>query len=104
MPLYLLSPDSQHIHPDSVRFYQNSLEDAIHYQRLDGHKVEIVLNHFLAASGDVPPEPTLTLASFRQRKNPNMNPSEQIELSMEEARLLRDFLNREDITAWLNAD
>lgn len=83
-------------------YRSTSFEDAITYDRIDGQSVEMVLSHLPNVSGDYPPTPTLTLASFRSSNNPKMKPHQHLELSMEEARLLRDLLNRPEVTEWLN--
>lgn len=64
-------------------------------------RVEMMVPHLEPLS---PPALTLSLAVFRLKKNPNLNPSQLIEFSMEEARLLRDLLNRPEMVVYLEQE
>lgn len=80
-----------------VTFHDNSFETGLVIQG-QNWRTELVLVHLV---GRVP---ELHLAVFRLKHNPNCNPSWQIELPLREARLLRDLLNRPEITHYLEQD
>lgn len=86
-----------------IRYHQASFEDALIYDRRDGKRVEMALTHIPNVSGDAVRGPILQLATRKIRKG-NNTPNEYIGLSMEEARLLRDFLSRPEVSAWLDEE
>lgn len=89
---------------DSIRYRQNSFEHSLSYDRHDGKRVEMALTHLPNISGDFTRAPMLHLVARKIRKNPHNGFNESISLSMEEARLLKDFLNRPEVTAWLEEE
>lgn len=103
MTLQILSPsgDPQIVAPPIYR--SNSFEHCLSYQRIDDMHVQMVITHVPETDGK-PTEPMLNIASYRTVRNPNMVPHRMIELSMEEARLLRDFLNRDEVSAYLEGE
>lgn len=87
-----------------VIYRQNSFEHVLAYQKSGDEHVEIALSHVYCEESGAPTTPTLGLASYRTVNNPNMVPSAKIELSMDEARMLRDFLNRPEVLAYLDEE
>lgn len=87
-------------------FRNNSFETCLTYDRANGtQRVEFVVVHICNVSGDFSaPEPYLALALRKLRHNPNNSFNALLNLSMEEARLLRDFLNREEVATWLEEE
>ncbi|HET8910760.1 MAG TPA: hypothetical protein VFN23_04815, partial [Ktedonobacteraceae bacterium] len=62
-----------------VTYAENSFEHGVKYMRKqEREKVEMMLVHLPEAC------PVFTLATFHTRNNPNMTPSAEIELSMQE--------------------
>lgn len=102
MTLEILSPSGDPIIVAPPVYRATSFEHCLSYQRVDSLFVEMVLTHLYAAPGEKSEEPVFTIASYKTVSNPNMNPHRKIELSMEEARLLRDFLNRPEVSAHLD--
>ena len=87
-----------------VTYRENSYENILQYRRAGGTKrVEITLCHLPDVSGESTNPPVLCLAEYKTRSNPNFNATALLNFSMEEARLLRDFLNRPEIQGWLEA-
>lgn len=86
---------------NSIRWRESSFEHALTYDRKDGKRVEIALSHAVDISGEGHRGPLLQLASRKLTRNPNCTPNEYIGFSMEETRLLRDFLNRPEIVEWI---
>lgn len=76
----------------------NQHEISTSYNRTDGKRVEMVMMKQWACG---PTE--LLIGAYRTQDNPNCNTSQYVALSIEEARILRDLLNREDVQALLNA-
>lgn len=99
--LEILSPSGDPIIVAPPIYRKNSFEHVLCYQRRDTKHVEMVVTHL---NGGRPEPPTLGIASYRTVNNPNMIPSEKITISMEEARLLRDFLNRPEVVEWLEEE
>lgn len=89
---------------NSIRWRISSFEHSLSYDRKDGKRVEMALSHYADISGEGRRAPLLQLASRKIVRNPNCTPNEYIGLSMEEARLLRDFLNRPEIVAYLEEE
>jgi len=87
-----------------IVFRNTSFETVLSYDRKDGKRVEFVLVHLPNISGEGPQEPFLALSSRSIRRNPNCVPNSLLNLSMEEARLLRDYLNRPETTLWLEEE
>lgn len=82
-------------------FRNTGLETCFSYDRTDGKHVEFVIVHLPDAAGDGPQEPFLHLSTRKISKNPNCALNEQLVLSPAEGRMLRDFLNRPEVEAWL---
>jgi len=72
--------------------FKNVFETGLHYAR-NGERVERVLTHLPASS------PTLNVATFPLQDNPNCDTSAHVELSLGEARRLRDLLLTLDLDA-----
>ncbi len=70
----------------------STFETGLHYER-NGERVEMVLTHLPAST------PTLNVATFPLQNNPNCNASAHVELSLGEARRLRDLLNTLNLDA-----
>lgn len=87
-----------------IIYRANSHEHVLVYQKINNQHVEFVLSHEYAPPGEQPITPNLILASYLTVNNPNMISSHLIELSMEETRLLRDFLNRPEIQGYLEQE
>lgn len=96
------SDDSKIIAP--VLYRANSHEHVLSYQKIGDQHVEMVLSHEYAPPGEQSSEPTFTIAIYHTVNNPNMIPFRMIELSMEEARFLRDFLNRPEVQGYLEQE
>ena len=82
----------------TITFCDNRFETSI-VQKSSNWRLEMVLVHtpgpgFLA----------LAIAIFSLKRNPNLKAKESVELSMQEARLLRDLLNRPETTQWLEQE
>ncbi|SRR5579885_1620006 len=84
-------------------FRNTSAETCLSYDRQDGKRVEFVLCH-LPKIDDRPCTPFLNLSTRKIARNPNCQPNEQLVLSLKEARLLRDFLNRPEVASWLEEE
>lgn len=82
----------------------NSFEHAIFYHRKDGMLVEMSITHIPNVSGDAVRKPFLALCARKYERNPNCAPNAILNLSMEEARLLRDFLNYPEVNAYLDEE
>lgn len=78
----------------SIFFRNSSFETCLFYDRRDGKRVDFVVVHVMQDR-----DMMLHLTAMKPTSN---NPSEHITLSMEEARLLRDFLNRPEVGAWID--
>lgn len=86
-------------------FRNSSFETYLSYDRNQGReRVEFVIVHPFHAAGDNFQPPFLALTSRNIKRNPNDTPGALLNLSMEEARLLRDYLNRPEVLAWLEED
>lgn len=70
----------------------NIYETGLHYER-NGERVEMVLIHLPAST------PTVNVATFPLADNPNCDASAHVELSLGEARRLRDLLNTLELDA-----
>lgn len=95
---------TKHILAGSVRYRENSFEHCLTYQRADGLEGNIVLSHLPRISGEGYHEPLFTLALIKRRKQAEPIIRQCCSVSLEEARLLRDFLNREEVKAWLEEE
>lgn len=100
----ILSPSENSIIITSPTYRENSFEHSLCYDRQDGKRVEMTLTHLPNISGDDERAPMLHLVTRKIRKNPQNSLNEFIGLSMEETRLLKDFLNRPEVTAWLEEE
>lgn len=89
---------------NSIRYRTSSFEHSLTYDRRDGKRVEIALSHHADISGEGRRAPLLQLASRKIARNPTCALNEYIAFPMEEARLLRDFLNRPEIAAYLEEE
>lgn len=88
----------------AVIFRNSSFETCLTYDRKDGKRVEFVIVHPLNIAGDCPKKPFLALASRSIKRNPNCTPNALLNLSMEEGRLLREFLNSPEAHTWLDEE
>ena len=75
----------------------NTFETGLHYER-NGERVEMVLMHLPAST------PTLNVATFPLQDNPNCDASAHVEMSLSEARYLRDLLTSPGASAYLDAE
>lgn len=75
-------------------FHHNTFETGL-IRKGRNWRTELMLVHLPGSQTE------LCLATFRLNNNPNNNPTAQIDLSIEEARLLRDLLNRPEMQAYL---
>jgi hypothetical protein len=102
IPVFVLESEPKEpyeIVPGTAHFRHSSFETAVTYERSNGHEVQMTLVHSLHLHpGD---EPALVVAVMQIDDNPNCEFSEQVTLSIPELRLLRDLLNRHEITAYL---
>lgn len=80
-------------HP--VTYFNNQHETSVGYNRSDEQHVEFVLSRQAQM---------FTIATFPLIGNPNMEPETQIVLGPQEARLLRDLLNRPEVQLCLDAE
>lgn len=85
-----------------AHFRQNSFEHCLSYDRIDGKRVEMVITHVPNVSGDGEKPALLQIATRKLQRNPTLALNEHVALSMEEARLLKDLLNRPEISAYLD--
>jgi hypothetical protein len=82
-------------------FRHTSFETCLSCDRSDGKRIEYVLVHPLNISGEGAQEPYLHLSTRKIHKHAANGFNQEIALSMEEARRLRDFLNRPEMAEWL---
>ena len=80
-------------HP--VTHFHNEHEASVAYNRSDEIHIEFVLSTR---------QQVLTIITFPLLENPNMEPETQIVLGAQEARLLRDLLNRREVQLCLDAE
>jgi hypothetical protein len=85
-------------------FHDVSFETRLSYIRRDNKQIEFTVVHLEQASGDNFHVPHLALSSTRLHNNPNGAPHALLQLSMEEARLLKDFLNHPEVSTWLDEE
>lgn len=102
MSIEILSPSGDPVIVAPPIYRQNSFEHCLSYQRVDHLHGEMVITHLPDA--EKPEPPMLNIALYRTVRNPNMVPWRLVELSMEEARMLKDFLNRPEISAYLEEE
>jgi hypothetical protein len=85
-------------------FRHTGLETCLSCDRSDGKRVEYVLVHPLNISGEGAQGPYLHLSTRKIHKHAANGFNQEIALSMEEARRLRDFLNRPEMAEWLEEE
>lgn len=79
-----------------VKYNESQWEHALHFQRDNGQRVEMVVTHVSSK------ESIFSVATYRTKNNPNMTPTQEVNLSMEEARYLRALLNRPEVLEYLD--
>ena len=77
-------------------FSNSSIETSLVSER-PGERLEISLQH----DDYLFERDMLVIATYATQENPNEEPSEWLELSLEDARLLRQFLNKPEVVAHL---
>lgn len=77
-------------------FKHSSIETSLTSTR-PGERLEFSLQH----DQHLFERDALVIAAFATQENPNQEPSEWLELSFEDARLLRNFLNKPEVVAHL---
>src|SRR5258708_5194174 len=87
-----------------IKYRHSAFETAMTYARHDGKCVEVTVTHLPNNYENYFQGPTLSLATRQIKKNPNCTPNALIGMSMKEARLLRDFLNRPEVADWLDEE
>jgi hypothetical protein len=82
------------------QFHDTPVETCFTYERKDGKKVDMAIVHHTQRNG-VQISPALLIGVMRIKNNPNCATSEFVDLSIEEARILRDLLNKPEVQAIL---
>lgn len=81
-----------------VEYRENDFEHCLHYTRTGGKQVEMVVTHLPGS------EACFSIGVYKLIGNPNLNPSQLVEITMEEARLLRDLLCRPEVQKYLEEE
>jgi hypothetical protein len=86
-----------------AEFHDTVAETYFTYTRKDGKRVDMTIGHHTYnPHNGVEIFPALLIGVMRIKNNPNCATSEFVDLSIEEARILRDLLNRPEVADILN--
>lgn len=81
-----------------IEYHDNVWENGLNYGRVGGKRVDMVVTHLPGS------EAHFSIGVYKLIGNPNLNPSQLVEITMEEARLLRDLLCRPEVQKYLEEE